>query len=174
MNYKLQIHFLNDVTTWRAHISALISMVIIKSPFLHQRRLHSNGNGFKIVQKSFIQSSSNLQEANHLGFSCQHGQDAITWSCLGWFIPSYHKYDKSIILMESVADMWNDLKAKFFQGDLLRISDLQSDVAQLKQGNHVVSEYSTKLRIIWDEIENFNLTQRVAARRFQNWWHKEN
>jgi len=63
MNYKLQIHFLNDVTMWRAHVPALINMNIFKSPFL--------GNGFKIVQKSFIKSSSNLQEANHLGFSCQ-------------------------------------------------------------------------------------------------------
>jgi len=71
MNYKLKVHFLNDVTTWRAHIPVLITMDIIKSPFLHQCRLHSNGYGFKIVQKSFIQSSSNLQEANHLGFSCQ-------------------------------------------------------------------------------------------------------
>jgi len=72
MNYKLQVHFLNDVTTWRAHIPALITMDIIKSPFFHQCRFHSNGYGFKIVQKSFTQSSSNLQEANHLGFSCQH------------------------------------------------------------------------------------------------------
>jgi len=71
MNYKLQIHFLNDVTTWRAHVPALITMDIIKSPFLHQCMLHSNGNGFKIVQKSFIHTSSNLQEANHLSFSCQ-------------------------------------------------------------------------------------------------------
>jgi len=71
MNYKLQIHFLNDVTMWRAHVPALINMVIIKSPFLHQCRLHSNDNGFKIVQKSFIKSSSNLQEAYHLGFTCQ-------------------------------------------------------------------------------------------------------
>jgi len=72
MNYKHQIHFLNDITMWRAHVLALINMNIIKSPLLHQCRLHSNGNGFKIVQKSFIKSSSNLQEANHLGFSCQH------------------------------------------------------------------------------------------------------
>jgi len=71
MNYKLKVHFLNDVTTWGAHISALITMDIINSPFLHQCRLHSNVYGFKIVQKSFIQFSSNLQEANHLGFSCQ-------------------------------------------------------------------------------------------------------
>jgi len=40
----------------------------LKSPLLHQCRLHSNGNDFKIVQKS-IQSSSNLQEANHRGMS---------------------------------------------------------------------------------------------------------
>jgi len=46
-------------------------MNTIKSPFLHQCRLHCNGNGFKIVQKSFTQTSSNLQEANHLGFTCQ-------------------------------------------------------------------------------------------------------
>jgi len=57
MNYKQQVLFLNDVTAWRAHIPALITMDIIKSPFLHQCRFHSNGYDFKIVQKSFIQSS---------------------------------------------------------------------------------------------------------------------
>ena len=80
MNYKLQIHFLIDVTTWRAHVPTLITMDIIKSHFLHQCRLHSNGNGFKIVQKSFIQSSWNLQEANHLGFSCQHILYRTSWT----------------------------------------------------------------------------------------------
>jgi len=61
MNYNLKIHFLNDVTIWRSHIPALINMVNIKSPFLHQCKFHSNGNGFKIVQKVihliFIKSS---------------------------------------------------------------------------------------------------------------------
>jgi len=70
-NEKFQIHFLNDVTMWRAHVLALINMNIIKSPFLHQCRLHSNGNDFKVVQKGFINSSSNLQETYHLGFTCQ-------------------------------------------------------------------------------------------------------
>ena len=83
MNYKLQMHFLNDVTTWRAYVSALINMDIIKSPFLHQCRFHSNGNGFKIGQKSFIQSSSNLQEVNHIGFSCQQSCHFL-FQPLGW------------------------------------------------------------------------------------------
>jgi len=77
MNYKLKIHFLNDVTRWRAHVPALITMDIIKSPFLHQCRLHINGNDFNIVQKGFIQSLSNLQEANHLGFSFEQCQVVV-------------------------------------------------------------------------------------------------
>jgi len=71
MNYKHQIHFLNDVSMWRAHVPALINMNTIKSPFLHQCRFHSNDNDFKVVQKGFIKSSSNHQEAYHLGFTCQ-------------------------------------------------------------------------------------------------------
>jgi len=56
-------------------------------------------------------------------------------------------------------------KARFFQGDLLRIFDLQFDVAQLKQGNQNVSEYFTKLRVIWDEIENFSLDPTYSCKK---------
>jgi len=37
----------------------------------------------------------------------------------------------------------------------LRISDLQQEASSMKQGTLSVTEYFTKLRIIWDEIENF-------------------
>jgi len=59
LQYELQTSntLSNDVTMWRANVLALINMDIIKSPFLHQCRLHSNGNGFNIVQKGFIKSS---------------------------------------------------------------------------------------------------------------------
>ena len=105
MNYKHQIHFLNDVTTWRAHVPALINIVIIKSPFLHQYRLHSNGNGFKIVQKSFIQSSSNLQEANHLGFSCQQSPpDLMKPTSI-----SFHLFSSIFHLLDT--NWWSDTLA---------------------------------------------------------------
>jgi len=81
MNYKLQIHFLNDLSMWRAHISGLINMNIIKSPYLHQCRLDSNGNGFFVVQKT----SSNLQETYHLGFTCQQDEPCLE-SGLGVFL----------------------------------------------------------------------------------------
>jgi len=57
--------------------------------------------------------------------------------------------------MDVAIDIWNDLKTCYSQGDLSRISDLQLEVASLSQGDLSVTDYFTKLRIIWDELDNF-------------------
>jgi len=62
---------------------------------------------------------------------------------------------QSIIWMYVVADIWKDLKTRFGQGDLLCISDLQLKASSLCQGELTMIEYFTKLRILWDELENF-------------------
>ncbi|WVY94923.1 hypothetical protein V8G54_034011 [Vigna mungo] len=62
----------------------------------------------------------------------------------------------NILWMESAQAIWDDLKSRFFQGDLLRISTLQNEAACLHQGDSTVTEFFTKLRIIWDEPENFH------------------
>ena len=62
---------------------------------------------------------------------------------------------QSIIWMDVAIDIWNDLKTCYSQGDLSRISDLQLEVASLSQGDLSVTDYFTKLRIIWDELDNF-------------------
>jgi len=62
---------------------------------------------------------------------------------------------QSIIWMDSAQNIWNDLKTRYSPGDLSRISDLQLEVASLNQGDLSVTEYFTKLRIIWDELDNF-------------------
>ena len=64
---------------------------------------------------------------------------------------------QSIVWMGITLDIWNDLKSRFSQGDLSRISYLQMGVAFLHQGELTVTDYFTKLRIIWDELENFRL-----------------
>jgi len=60
-----------------------------------------------------------------------------------------------IIWMDVALDIWNDLKTKYSQGDLSRIYDFPLEVASLNQGDLFVIEYFTKLRIIWDELDNF-------------------
>ena len=57
--------------------------------------------------------------------------------------------------MEKALDIWNDLKVRYSQGNLSRVSNLQFKAASLNQGDLSVIDYFTKLRIIWDELENF-------------------
>jgi len=47
--------------------------------------------------------------------------------------------------------IWNDLKTRYSQGELSRISNLQMEVSLLNQGDLSIIEYFTKLRIIWNE-----------------------
>ncbi|WVZ16874.1 hypothetical protein V8G54_009856 [Vigna mungo] len=62
---------------------------------------------------------------------------------------------ESIIWMDNAVDIWNDLKIRFAQGDLARISTLQMEATTLSQGELSVTEFFTKLRIIWDELDSF-------------------
>ena len=62
---------------------------------------------------------------------------------------------QSILWMDKAEEIWKDLKSRYAQSDLLRISDLQQEASSIRQGNLSAPEYFTKLRIIWDELENF-------------------
>ena len=46
-------------------------------------------------------------------------------------------------------------KGKILTGDLLRILDLQQELASIKQGDTSIIDYFTKLRVIGDELENY-------------------
>ena len=55
---------------------------------------------------------------------------------------------QSILWMNKAEEIWDDLKSRYAQGDLLRVSDLQQEASSMKQGTLTVTEYFTKLRII--------------------------
>jgi len=93
MNYKLQIHFLNDVTMWRTHVATLINMNTIKSPYLHQCRLHSNGNGFKVVQKGFIKSSRGIPPWLHMSTLSPWFDEANLYLVLSSIANCFHWLD---------------------------------------------------------------------------------
>jgi len=62
---------------------------------------------------------------------------------------------QSVIFFESAIAIWNDLKERFSQGDLLRIAELQETIYSLKQGDCSVSEYYTSLKSLWEELDNY-------------------
>jgi pyoverdine/dityrosine biosynthesis protein Dit1 len=47
------------------------------------------------------------------------------------------------------------LKERFYQGDIFRISDIQEEIYTLKQGDNSISTYYTKMKKLWQELDNF-------------------
>ncbi|WVZ05533.1 hypothetical protein V8G54_018879 [Vigna mungo] len=62
---------------------------------------------------------------------------------------------ESIIWMDHALDIWNDMRNRFTKGDLARISNLQMETTTLSQGELSVTEFFTKLRVLWDDIDSF-------------------
>ncbi|XP_016192190.1 uncharacterized protein LOC107633071 [Arachis ipaensis] len=57
-------------------------------------------------------------------------------------------------------DAWDrcntkDLKHQFYEGDLFRIAELEEDLFSTKQGELSIISYCTKLKRIWEEIDEF-------------------
>lgn len=62
----------------------------------------------------------------------------------------------SIMWMDSATEMWRGLKDHFYQGGVFRISDIQEEICTSKQGDSSISSYYTKLKKLWQELDNFS------------------
>ncbi|KAL5150085.1 hypothetical protein HKD37_13G036787 [Glycine soja] len=62
-----------------------------------------------------------------------------------------------VIYFDHATNIWNDLKECFSQGDLLQIAELQEEIYRLKQGSHTVLDFFTKLKFVWEELDNYGL-----------------
>jgi len=62
---------------------------------------------------------------------------------------------QSVIFLECAIDIWNNLRKRFSQGNLLIIVELQEEIYGLSQGTHHVSEFYTALKTLWEELDNY-------------------
>jgi hypothetical protein len=60
---------------------------------------------------------------------------------------------QSTVFMENALDVWNDLKERFAQGDLVRISELMQEIYSLQQDSKTVTEFYSELKVLWEELE---------------------
>ncbi|GKU96826.1 hypothetical protein SLEP1_g10018 [Rubroshorea leprosula] len=59
----------------------------------------------------------------------------------------------SVAYAESAAEVWEDLKERFSQGNTSRIYELRLELATTTQQTRSVTAYFTKLKPIWDELQ---------------------
>lgn len=64
---------------------------------------------------------------------------------------------KSVLWTESAIDVWLNLKTHFSQSDIFWISDIQEGFYKLHQENLDISDYLTKMMVLWDELETYHL-----------------
>ncbi|KAF7821761.1 retroelement pol polyprotein-like [Senna tora] len=57
--------------------------------------------------------------------------------------------------MDSVRDLWEDIKQRFSFGNGPRVQQLRSDLANCKLNGEAIVTYYGKLKIIWDELSNY-------------------
>jgi hypothetical protein len=55
---------------------------------------------------------------------------------------------QSIVFMENASDVWLDLKERFSQGDLVRVSELQQEIYALTQDSDSVTSFYSKLKTL--------------------------
>ncbi|WVZ17643.1 hypothetical protein V8G54_010625 [Vigna mungo] len=132
--------------------------ISLVSPVLNNTNYHS-------WNRSFVTAISAKNKVEFvLGSAPQPAQTDATFHAwfrcnsmvVSWLLHSVSpSIRESIIWMDNAVDIWNDLKIRFAQGDLARISTLQMEATTLSQGELSVTEFFTKLRIIWDELDNF-------------------
>ncbi|KAJ0046741.1 hypothetical protein Pint_03784 [Pistacia integerrima] len=60
----------------------------------------------------------------------------------------------SVLWIDKAYEVWEDLRERFSQGDICRISDLQEEIYTFKQEDRNVTDYFTELKILWDELLN--------------------
>lgn len=58
----------------------------------------------------------------------------------------------SVLYIEYAKDIWANLKRRFSQGDPHRISHLQDESYNNKQGVSNVNDYFTRCRTLWEEM----------------------
>ncbi|XP_058755070.1 uncharacterized protein LOC131628223 [Vicia villosa] len=66
---------------------------------------------------------------------------------------------QSIVFMENAIDVWNDLRERFAQGDLVRISELQQEIYSLKQNNRTVTNFFLNSRFFGKNLKYFNVVK---------------
>jgi hypothetical protein len=62
---------------------------------------------------------------------------------------------RSVLWIDTAVGVWKNLRIRFSQGDIFRISDIQEELYKFRQGTLDISDYFTQLKVLWDELENY-------------------
>ncbi|KAM2356612.1 hypothetical protein ACFX1X_005690 [Malus domestica] len=76
---------------------------------------------------------------------------------LSWMVSSVgNDLMSSVLYTNSPAEIWEDLKERFSQGNVSRIFQIKREIIEHRQRQQSISVYYTKLKGLWDELASYN------------------
>ncbi|XP_072083676.1 uncharacterized protein [Arachis hypogaea] len=76
---------------------------------------------------------------------------------------NYHSWSrtiqKALNTKHSAAELWNNLKEHFQHGNGPRVFELKCDLMNLRQGVMSVSQYFTRIKVLWEELNSYRPVQ---------------
>ncbi|XP_062109408.1 uncharacterized protein LOC133820027 [Humulus lupulus] len=129
--------------------------LILASPPLTDKNFQQWRQNFMISigaknKSNFLNGSLSQPSPNDPHF---HSWQRCNQMIMSWIIHSVSPDIKSsIMFLNSTAAMWVELNNRFNQGNGPRLFELRQTLIRLHQGDDSISSYFTKLKAIWDEI----------------------
>ncbi|XP_073137602.1 uncharacterized protein [Henckelia pumila] len=94
---------------------------------------------------------------------------------LSWILNSVTKdISDSLMYIPTASEAWVDLRNHFHQSNALRIFQIKQLLASLRQGSMDVSTYYTRLRILWDELKDFQPISVCHCGSMKEWVDHQN
>ncbi|KAL8101302.1 hypothetical protein AgCh_033254 [Apium graveolens] len=147
-----------------------------------------NGTGFHNWKKAIIHT---LSAKNKLGFvdgsivapDVTVDEFKFSKSCknlaISWLLANLDDtIAKSVLFFHTAAEIWQDLDERYGFSSMAQIYSLEQQLLEINQGTDSISESFTKIKTLWDGINNanplpyctcnaftFNLSQRLVQRQ---------
>lgn len=84
-------------------------------------------------------------------------------------------YDaESVTFFENTTEIWRDLRDRFSYGDKFCVADLQEEINATKQGDSSITKYYTHLKILWKELEMFQIVLTCSCSATFLWHSSKN
>ncbi|XP_020208977.2 uncharacterized protein LOC109793916 [Cajanus cajan] len=155
----------NPYNPYYLHPNETPSLVLV-TPLLDGKNYHTRARAMRMALMSkhkvkFIDGTLTPPHSSSILFEPWGRCNTMVISWLQHSISE--KIVKSILWFDTASDIWQDLKARFSQGDVFRVAQLQEDLYKFHQGSLDVTEYFTQLKEMWDEIDNLRPLSRCKC-----------
>ncbi|XP_019176859.1 PREDICTED: uncharacterized protein LOC109172164 [Ipomoea nil] len=131
------------------------NIVLVSPPLLGSANYASWSISMRIALEvknkwSIVDGSTAAPSRDNLQFAAWRRCNLMVCS---WIFKSVHAFiAQSVMHLDKARDFWEDLRRRFSQCDAQKISALQNEIFNLKQGALSVNEYYTKCRTLWEEM----------------------